>query len=228
MKIVGKMILDIFFPNRCPFCDKIIKWDKLACDSCIEEILFTGDEVCSKCGKNPCCCSESNHYDGAFTACYYEGKAREGIIALKKSNATNSAEFFADILSEKIKGSKIKVDYIVPVPMSRKKKRKRGYNQAYEIAEKISEKIELKIISDCILKNENTMQQHELNAEERAEYVKNAFIKGNNKEIKGKNIILCDDVMTTGSTMNYCSSLLKEMGAERVYVAACCITRIYE
>ena len=111
MNKLSKFILDIFFPNRCPFCDCFIKGDKLACDRCIDEISYIDDKVCGHCGKVPCICDIELFYEKCYAACYYEGIVKNGIINLKIKNAINTAEIFADILSVKILSDGIKYDF---------------------------------------------------------------------------------------------------------------------
>lgn len=224
MNRLMKIITDIFFPNRCPFCDGFIKWDRLVCEKCENELPFTGKELCEKCGKSPCECSELLNYDRVYSVCYYKDKAKKSVLDLKNSNSSNSAEYFASILYEKILAGDIKYDYIVPVPMSKSKKRKRGYNQAEEIAVKLSERTGIPVSDSFIYKIENESEQHSLNEKERSEYVKIIFFCNDKAEIKGKKVLLCDDVFTTGSTVSYCSYLLKKLGAEYIGVVVAAVT----
>lgn len=226
MKQISKFILDIFFPNRCPFCDHFIRWDKLACDTCIDAISFTAEEICTKCGKSPCICNQKLYYDRCYTACYYEGIVRDGIIRLKSQNGLNAAELFADVLSKKITGDKLKIDWIVPVPMSRKKKIQRGYNQAEELAKYISKQIRVPVSATILNKFDEPIEQHSLNAKERSEHVKTLFTSKTSIHLTGKNILLCDDVITTGSTLNECSKILKKIGANAIYLAVGATTNL--
>lgn len=215
MKKVIKYILDIFYPNRCPFCDDFIKWDALLCDKCLGSLQYI--ETCEKCGKTECMCDKELYYDRAYVLFKYDGIVRESIIALKRKNGINAAEFYADKLSEQILKSEEKFDMIVPVPMAKSKKRMVGYNQAEVIAEFISEKLEIPVV-DALIKAENTIAQHTLSKEEREENVKGMFSSAD-ISLEGKRILICDDIITTGSTVIECSRLLKEMGAEFIGVS---------
>ena len=226
MNKLSKFILDIFFPNRCPFCDCFIKWNKLACDRCIDEISYIDDKVCGHCGKVPCICDIELFYEKCYAACYYEGIVKNGIINLKIKNAINTAEIFADILSVKILSDGIKYDFILPVPMSKKKKSIRGYNQAEEIAKCIFSRTKIPVSNDFLYKNDSEIEQHTLSAEERAKNVKNEFGIKKNTNLKGKTIILCDDVITTGSTLNECARLVKNLGAKAVILAVGATTKL--
>lgn len=219
-------LLDLFFPNRCPFCDKFIPWNKLACDRCIDALESTGEEYCTVCGKSPCQCGKKkNVYDRCFSACYYEGTARKGIISLKSNMGVNAATLFADMIYKKILTSGIRYDLIVPVPMSKKKQLSRGYNQAEIFAKALGERLNVPVKSNVLIKVDSEIEQHTLNSEERAENVKHQFSTDSKISLENKNVILCDDVMTTGSTINYCAGLLKKMGAKSVTVAVCTVTK---
>lgn len=226
MKKLKLFLLDLFFPNRCPFCDKFIPWDKFACDRCIDALETTGDELCKICGKSPCQCEKGKMiYDSCFAACYYEGTARKGIISLKSNMGVNAATLFADIVYKRISENGVSYDMIIPVPMSKKKQLSRGYNQAEIFAEALGERLNLPVEKSALIKADSEIEQHTLNSEERAENVKRQFSANSKVYLKNKNIILCDDVMTTGSTINFCTGLLKTMGAKSVTVAVCTVTK---
>lgn len=220
MRAIRKFCLDLFFPNRCPFCNRFIRWDQLLCDACIDAILYTGDELCSLCGKAPCICGEEMVYDRCYTACYYDGPVRDGIFRLKTDNGLNTAEFFGEILSEKILGDAIPVDYVVPVPMGRRKQRERGYNQAEVLARHVGHKMRVPVLNKLLQAQDTHIEQHTLTASERKENVRSLYSIHPSVELKDKTIVLCDDVITTGSTLNACSTLLKALGARFVIAAA--------
>ncbi len=221
-----KFIQDIFFPNRCPFCDKFVRWDKLACEECLIKLPFVNEKVCPSCGKEQCICSNNLYYDKCHTVCFYEGIAREGVIALKTKNAINAAEIFADFLSGKIACDGEIYDMIVPVPMSNRKKAERGYNQAEEIAKFISQRTKIPLNRNILSKNDNGIEQHTLNVKERALNAKDEFFINESVKLDGKKIILCDDVITTGSTLNECARLLKGLGAQKIVGAVAATTSL--
>lgn len=222
-KRIKRFLLDIFFPNRCPFCDKFIMWDEYYCAACWKALPLVGEEICHKCGKAPCICNNELAYDGCYAALYYEGVAIEGILGLKTKNALNAAEVFGEILAKKLPVTK-KCDIIVPVPMSLKKQATRGYNQAEEIAAVISEKSGIPLRTTYLTKRDS-VAQHTLTAVERTKNAKTEF-SGSDKDLSGKTILLCDDVMTTGSTVSECAKILKQMGAKAVFVAVGATTKL--
>ena len=109
-------------------------------------------------------------------------------------------------------------DIIIPVPISKKRKKERGYNQSLLIARKISSKEKIKLGDKVISKVKNNNTQSKLNKEERAENVKNVYKITKDKEIINKNILLIDDIYTTGATLNECSRMLKQAGAKKIDV----------
>lgn len=222
--LVKDFLLDIIFPNRCPFCKRFIPFNRYFCDDCIEVLPYVDERVCEKCGKDCCDCDEIHNYDYAFVACYYTEKARDGIINLKTDNATNAAKTFAEILSCKILGSNINFDEIIAVPTAKKSLRKRGYNQALVIAEFISDQTKIPIKNNVLFKIDNGLSQHSLSLAERLVNAKRIFYGNNTVKLNGKNILLCDDVLTTGSTLDACSKILKGLGAGTICVAVAATT----
>jgi ComF family protein len=105
---------------------------------------------------------------------------------------------------------------LIPVPLEKRKLKWRGFNQAEEIGKELAAFLKTPLIPDVLIKTKETPAQVELSDEERKENVKNAFLCKNPEKIKGKKILLVDDVFTTGSTMEECARILKEAGAEKI------------
>lgn len=221
-----RFLVDIILPNRCPCCDKFIKWDKFICNDCTKKIVYADEKVCSKCGKAECICNKGVYYDGCITLTYYEGVVKEGIHRLKYSRGMNFAYFFDDEIVRKLyeRGYSQIADIITCVPMTKSSKAERGYNQSEEIAKIIANKINVPVIPYLLRKQFNNVSQHSLSEKERYEAVKDLFVINKKYDIKDKTIILCDDVLTTGSTLNECSRILKEHGAKAIYCVALATT----
>ena len=107
-------------------------------------------------------------------------------------------------------------DALVPIPLHRVRERERGYNQSEWIAKGISRIGEIPVCTDWIFRKRATQSQTGLSRKERLENVRNAFALKKSASVKGKSILLVDDVVTTGATMNACAKVLKEKGAERI------------
>ena len=145
---------------------------------------------------------------------------REKIIQYKFQDKSYIYNTFAKIIlkNEKVCGLLKKYDIIIPVPIHRKRKLQRGYNQTQLIAKEIAKNIDIKLCDDVLVKSKNTIAQSKLNKNKRKQNIKNAFKVLNLEKIQGKNILLFDDIFTTGSTVNECSKILKKAGAKTVGV----------
>ena len=204
-------ILDLIFPPVCGICNKEI--NTYLCGKCEKEI-------------NKITCVGENRYDNKYFSTHmylfkYEGIIRNKIISYKFNDKPYLYKTFCEIF---VKNKKVceflkKYDIIISVPMYKKKKNQRGYNQSELIAKEIAKKTEnIEYRNDILLKIKNTARQSSLNKEQRKENIKNAYlIKSSNKEyILNKNILIFDDIYTTGSTANECAKMLKEAGAKDV------------
>jgi len=215
-------ILDIFFPNRCPFCSEIIKWDKTACDDCRASLVSACEKICHKCGNLNCFCSEVKSFDNAYAAVFFDDEnVSNAIYEFKRTGMSNLAEYTAEIVCKYID----KADIVTSVPMGKRKRRSRGHNQADILAKCIAEHLDIDCERNLLYKIDTKEEQHQFSEEERKGRVKDLFY-GSDVDLNGKIVILCDDVMTTGSTLDRCAELLKEMGAEKVIVCVCAVTRL--
>lgn len=214
-------ISDLLFPNRCPFCDCFIPWNAVVCESCRRDIVFT--DCCPKCGHSECECRYGDfEFDGCISVAEYAGKCREAILSLKHGYGFNAAKFLAPRLSEKLKeqGFAQPGSIITAVPMTYKRKNPTGYNQSEYIAKLLSKSLGLPTDFGLLGKRSSSPAQHELSAAERREAAKQAyFAKKGSKRAEGKTVILCDDIITTGSTLSECARILKSCGAAAVYCA---------
>lgn len=204
-------ILDLIFPPVCGICNKEI--NTYLCGKCEKEI-------------NKITCVGENRYDNKYFSTHmylfkYEGIIRNKIISYKFNDKPYLYKTFCEIF---VKNKKVceflkKYDIIISVPMYKKKKNQRGYNQSELIAKETAKKVEnIEYRNDILIKIRNTAKQSSLNKEQRKENIKNAYlIKSSNKEyILNKNILIFDDIYTTGSTANECAKMLKEAGAKNI------------
>lgn len=221
--------LDFFFPNRCPLCGKVIKWDKECCDNCIDDLPQTGAELCHGCGniKAHCQCQRKKFlFNRCYAAYYYKGTARSAVLYLKDTKNMFFPRLAADKILRDIAADnyKFKADYVVPVPLSRRKLYTRGYNQSALIGQALAEKLNIPLEENAILRYNTMIDQHRLSSEMRSESAKSIYYANEKVDIKGKTIILCDDIITTGSTINECARVLLDMGADNVIAAAAATT----
>lgn len=213
--LIYKYLLDIVLPNKCPVCEKILKWDGLLCDKCENEFvpLKPSDNVDLENIK-------------AWSLYAFEGKCVEMIYALKHTSVVrNFAEFSAVKLAEKIKLSDFadKIDIVTAVPMYWRKKSERGENQAETLAKFIADELHKPVDFKLLKHMGDKEEQHRLSAEERKIHAEKIY-SANKKhaDISGKTVLLCDDVITTGSTIKVCAEILHKLGAQ---VCCCSIAR---
>ena len=150
----------------------------------------------------------------------HTGKLRESIYRFKYDNARIYAEYYAKEAA-KVYGKLFReweIDTIVPVPIHKERELKRGYNQALVFAETLAEYTKLPLERKLVIRAKNTVPQKELEGDMRYLNLKNAFAVDKDRMKGVKNILLVDDIFTTGSTVDACSGILKKAGAEKVYV----------
>lgn len=223
---IKSLLLDFFFPNRCPFCGGFISFDRLCCEQCFSEIMWADEYICRRCGKPirpECDCKAPHSYSLCASAAYYSGNVRDGIYSLKFKNNLNSAIIFGRALRDMLDemGVLYDIDIAVPVPMSPKQQRMRGYNQAEEIAKAIVKGTDIPVRTDLIRRRFSKTAQHDLSRDERHTAAhKNYYTDIHGTPLSGMTVLLADDVLTTGATLNTCSELLIALGAECVICAA--------
>lgn len=227
--IVGKLL----FPQRCRFCDKIININEEICESCLENKREIKGAICYLCGykKEDCLCGGKKHFYTAIAApYYYSGAAGAAVRNLK----FRKLESFADTLSEDMAACFFErfegyyFDYVTFVPLTAAAIKKRGFNQAELLAKGVSEKTQIPFC-DMLIKNAETKQQHMLKEYERSGNILGVFDVRDSVRpllLNDKRILLCDDVKTTGSTLNECAKTLLISGAAEVFCLTATIANI--
>jgi ComF family protein len=147
----------------------------------------------------------------------YRGALRKAINLLKYHNVKRLSKPLADIL---LNINTPAIDGILPVPLHRKRLRHREFNQSALLARYVAHNLGVPLIIDCLIKMTDTLPQVGLTSKERKENISNAFGIQDNTLVKGKNIMLIDDVITTGATVRECSKILKKAGAHDIHVVA--------
>ncbi|MGE5628714.1 MAG: ComF family protein [Solirubrobacterales bacterium] len=204
---------------------------------CVLEVIFCGDVNCVVCGGETledsslcrsCSVKIKECFDFSiinynkkqikcYSASYYSKVIMELIIRLKYKKDFKSAEILASLMLKTIRRGCIKGDYIAFVPISKASLKKRGYNQSMLLGKIISKETGIEII-DVLKKSKDAKDQIGLSRKERLENIKNSFEFKGNTNIKNKNIILVDDVFTTGATAFWCVDILIKNGAKDVKV----------
>lgn len=232
MNKLVKGIISLFFPKRCPICGNLEYKDDEPCEKCRKALNQINPSICSVCRKEEgdCDCNEKDYsYSSVVMPFDYSGCVKENILRVKEYNRKNSIDFYANKMIEVIlrEYSHIKFDYITCVPMNKKKLKKRGYNSPKKLALIISRKLNIEYI-DALEKIKDTKSQHDLSSKERRRNLYGAFkvLEDENADIEDAVILLCDDVVTTGSTLNECASMLKLKGAKAVFCVTLASTKL--
>ena len=164
------------------------------------------------------CESKNFYFDRAISCIEYCDKSKVLVLSLKYYGNTYMSRYIAQVMRDKLEFEQLSADYIIPVPLHKKRMRIRGFNQAEKIASYLSEYTNIPII-DCVKRNRNTKRLYALNKFQREKELKNAFeVKEDSEEIIGKRIILVDDIFTTGTTVNEISKKLKIYGVDEIIV----------
>ena len=216
-------ILDFLFPPICGICGKINKnWLCSDCEKTLNRIKKNKIIKIQKNNRyNKDCVIENNiFYDKLLYIFPYKGVIRQLILKFKFKNQAYISNLFSRfiIIDEFCCRNIESYDIIIPIPMFEKKKKQRGYNQTELIVNNISKKLNIIVENNCVIKIKNTKVQSLLSGLERKENIKNAFLVNNKGKIENKNIIVFDDIFTTGETVNEVSRILKQAGARRILV----------
>ena len=129
------------------------------------------------------------------------------------------------IIRKKIFENIKKYDTIVPVPISSKRQKERGYNQSLLIAREIAHKTNLELMNNCLIKTKNIIEQSKLNKEDRAQNIYGVYELKNKQLVENKKILLIDDIYTTGSTVNECANILIQNGIDRKQIGVLTIAK---
>lgn len=203
-----QFVLDVLFPVFCVGCEKE---GNALCGACKKKIIVR---------RVPSLLHPRAVYK-IYAACEYsQPLVRELIQQLKYNSMKENSEHCAELILSHF----ALIDFIasentavIPVPLSRRRLRERGFNQSALIAQRIARALSLPCVAGALARIRHTAPQTKTKErKERIENVKGAFACGDNKAVKGKNIMLIDDVVTTGATLSECAKALKAAGAKKI------------
>ncbi len=219
-----EVIFNLIFPPKCIFCGKLLNYDvKLfICNNCYPKIPYIKNGKINLIKTN-------SYFDDVICICEYSGIIKEALIRYKFFNRPSYYMTFAQMMYDKISEMPDwkKADIILSVPLHRKKERKRGYNQARLIAKQLGKLLGIRE-SECLLvRTKNTDSQSLLNRTDRLKNVKDAFEVTDARSVNGKFVLIVDDILTTGTTLNECCKVLKNAGAEIITAAVVATGRKY-
>ena len=211
--------LELVYPSniKCICCDGELenKADSSICEYCKSKIKF-----------EPSWSNlhvESEYFRGLvkiLTVAEYSSTIRKLIYKFKYNSQTYIARELANIMAAFLEVEKLSFDMVIPVPLFVAKKRKRGFNQAELLAKYLSKQIKTQCANDVVARTKDTATMHRLTKQQRRENVRGVFDVTDPTPILFKNILLVDDIYTTGATIKECSEMLLNAGAEKVTAIA--------
>ncbi len=222
---LGTTFLDFLFPLRCPGCGQKGTW---FCEDCLAKLKPVENFTCAVCGGEAIKGITHPRCQGKYTLdrlvglYQYEGPIKKAIAWLKYKDVTGLAPVLADLMVEEAR--ELGLDFgretiLIPVPLHWRRAWKRGFNQAELLAQHLGNNVGLEVRDDFLRRVRNTESQTKLKYGERRDNVAGAFVVPEQKKlaVKGQNLLLVDDVCTTGATLNSCANALKRAGARYVW-----------
>ncbi|WP_279342299.1 ComF family protein [Geotalea sp. SG265] len=228
-----RSLLDILFPPLCHRCRMYIPnaGDVHLCTDCLRSVVPIDSPLCPQCGipfvteegiDHPCgaCISHPPAYAAARSAFVFEGSIQELIHRFKYGHKTHLYRPLALMVARQLRGfaTLAAADLIIPVPLHKKRLRWRSYNQAVLLAGVLAKEWAIPLSRTALQRTRWTEPQINLAADQRRQNVQGAFSVSQPKTIAGRRIIVVDDVLTTGSTVEECTKVLKKAGAAEVFI----------
>jgi ComF family protein len=230
-KNIAAKVLDLLLPPLCLVCDEPVGDAATLCPECWKQIQFIAPPFCACCGAPfdfpvsegtlcGACLTEAPHFKAARAAMLYDDNSRKLVLGFKHGDRTHAAKALAAWMHRAGGEFLEAADALVPVPLHRWRLFHRRYNQSALLAQKIGVLAGKPVLPDVLLRIRATPVQGHLKRKERQENVKGAFaVDARQKSgVEGKTLVLIDDVMTTGATVNECSRVLLAAGAKQVNV----------
>ncbi len=209
--------LDLLYPRWCVGCGKE---GGFICSSCCQSLLRIMPPLCPRCGRSQAsgilcstCVSWLAAIDGIRSPFQFDGVMRKAIHQLKYRNLRAIAEPLAGLLSDCLTTHYMPAEVLVPVPLHSKRLRERGYNQSGLLARELAKLAGLPVIDGCLIRKRLAPPQAKTqNVKERRGNVADAFVCRDH-QLKGSQVLLIDDVTTSGATLDACAAALKDAGA---------------
>lgn len=214
-------LINIIYPRRCLTCKNSLKngsIDQIICIDCWARIKKNPLPNCYLKGTE-----DGLHFNRAYAFCKYEGVLKELIHKFKYSQKEYLGPSLSRLLIESTNNYGLgldEFDFVVPVPLHKRKLREREFNQAHILAKNFAENFGLNIVEHGLLRISDSISQTELPKEKRISNVKDCFLANPKIDLKGKNILLVDDLLTTGATCSEAAGALKKAGCAKVWAIA--------
>ncbi len=239
-RVLLKGALDLIFPRRCLLCGAFLSSleespgrgaGRDICPECLKEFIPLKPAYCLRCGRpfktriasvHTCahCLKKPPVYDRARSAGLYRDALRKAVHGFKYNGRTEMSRPLAAFMSENLEPPfyPAEADLILPVPLHRRRVRQRGFNQSLLLAGRLFAFQRGLIRHDLLLRSRWTEPQVSLKGRERLENVRRAFALADPGALRGRRVLIVDDVYTTGATANECARVLKQAGASQVLV----------
>ena len=227
-------ILDFLFPPSCPICKESVSEYGTLCPTCWAGFNWIGDPKCCKCGYPfpadldlgpapmcPVCAADNCELDWIRSACVYDDFSRGIMLPFKHAGKLHYQKIMSRAMIGTLRELNDSVDIVLPVPLAYFRLWKRGYNQSTLLARPIAKHLGARLDLSCVTRKYRPDMGHK-NAKQRTENIRGVFNIVNPDKIKGKTILLVDDVMTTGATFSELNRVLKHAGARAVYGIVFC------
>lgn len=211
-----EVALDFFFPQWCVGCGRA---GYFLCDSCRRSLSRIMLPLCPRCGRPqssgilcPGCVNWQAKIDGIRSPFRFEGVMRQAIYQLKYKNLRALAQPLAGLLNDYLVTNPVPVEVLVPVPLHQKRLKERGYNQSLLLAKGLGKITNLPVVDNCLIRKYHTPPQvRTTTLNERWSNVADAFTCLDHR-LSNKQVLLIDDVSTSGATLDACARALKEKG----------------
>ena len=213
--------LDLLFPQWCVGCGKE---GELLCHSCRRSLPRIMPPLCPRCGRPqpsgilcPSCVGWQAEIDGIRSPFRFNRVIRQAILQLKYKNLRALTQPLAKLLQDYLVTNPMPGEVLVPVPLHQKRLKERGYNQSRLLAQELAKLINLPVVDDCLIRQRHAPPQARTSTvDERRSNVANAFSCRDHR-LRDKQVLLIDDVSTSGATLDACAAALKASGATSVW-----------
>ena len=231
---VSDAIVSVFFPAGCRICETLLTSASRVpiCADCLASFARVPAIVCEICGRPlpglarkegepllcPACQDRTYAFEKARSFAVYEGAVVRVILLLKFEQIEPLGAWFAERLTELVntEAAALAADVVVPVPLHRERQRERGYNQAALLSKPLAKKLRLPHKAVLLMRTRARPDKQILSLEERWESVRGAFATRQGSQVDNLRVLLVDDVLTTGATLDACARALREAGAKSV------------
>lgn len=231
---IFKLLIGFLFPPVCPLCDTPVSTHGELCGDCWVSFNWIDGSFCKRCGypfvsdieldENvlcPVCASDKCELDWIRCACVYDDMSRSAMLPFKHGGRVGYARFMSRAMIWALRDVNVDADVVMPVPLANRRLFKRGYNQATLLARPIARVLGVSLDVDSVRRKYRDDMGHK-NARERARNIHGVFSVIRPDKIRGKKILLVDDVMTTGATFSELRNALVDAGATAVYGVTFC------